>query len=52
MEQIARDTRVMLEGSKIALIAAIDNNLSKPNPHHMNKDLMTTLLRLEMEDEN
>ena len=32
------------------LLIIIDHNLTKPKPHHMNKDLMTCALEMERHD--
>jgi hypothetical protein len=46
--ELAKKTRTMLEGAKISLIDIIDHNReTKPMPHHHNRDLMTTLLKME-----
>ena len=40
-----------MEIVETVLLSIIDHNVeNKPKPHHMNKDLMTTLLQMEREN--
>lgn len=50
MLDVAKETRAMLEGSKLTLLQVIDHNLTQPKPHHKNKDLMTTVLKMEAQN--
>ena len=45
---VAKQTRDMLAAEKHTLLSVIDHNAPKRYAHDANKDLMTTLLKMEV----